>query len=115
MSTLIPNVLFGARNLFRRFGIRPPLCLSQLGRRLLNALSASPQSSAVTITAPDGRPFASLEAKIDHLIWQNERIEATLYLQSLQAPLRPAPAPQAGQPTRADEAASARLEADLPS
>lgn len=96
MSNFIPSVLNGARNAFRRLGIQPPYWLIQLGRRLHGKYSRTSHHSA--LFASRDRQYASqLEAKVDHIIWSIERIEATLYLQSLQAPIQAVPL-QAKQP-----------------
>ncbi len=84
MSNFIPGVLSRARNAFRRVGIQPPYWLIQLGRRLHGKYSRSAHPLA-SFAAPDRQNMGRLEAKVDHLLWTMERIEATLYLQSLQA------------------------------
>lgn len=87
MSTPIARTLRKARNLFRQLGVQPPYWLIRLGRRLHDRSMAAAPAGAHISTDP--QPLVRLEAKIDHLIWQNERIEATLYLLSLQAPAHP--------------------------
>ena len=83
MSYLVPRLLRRARNLLQRHVVQPPYWLVRLGRHLHGKYSQPP---AFTPPAQaDPQSFARLEAKIDRLLWQNERIEATLYLQSLQA------------------------------
>jgi hypothetical protein len=84
MSNLIPNTLRKMRNLFLRLGIQPPFWLIRLGRHWYHAFSSAP--SVTPVVSNDAYPLNQLEAKIDHLIWQNERIEASLYLISLQPP-----------------------------
>lgn len=83
MSHLIPRLLRRARNLLQRLGVQPPYWLIRLGRHLHGKYSQPPAFNAHALADPQS--LARLEAKIDRLLWQNERIEATLYLQSLQA------------------------------
>lgn len=87
MSNLILRALRKMRNSFLYLGIQPPSWLIQLGRRCYNAFSPTPL--AVVSASNEAYPLNRLEAKIDHLIWQNERIEASLYLLSLQTPAYP--------------------------
>ena len=102
MSTPIARTLRKARNLFRKLGVQPPFWLIRLGRRLHDrSMAAAPAGAHIS---NDPQPLVRLEAKIDHLIWQNERIEATLYLQSLQAP---AVSPLSVAPAAASAAAPA--------
>ena len=90
MSNFILSVLARARNAFRSLGIQPPNWLIQLGRRLHEIFSRTSHHSALFATR--NRQHASqLEAKLDHIIWSIERIEATLYLQSLQASIQAVP------------------------
>lgn len=83
MSHLIPRLLRRARNVLQRLGVQPPYWLIRLGRHLHGKYSQPPAFNVPALA--DSQSLARLEAKIDRLLWQNERIEATLYLQSLQA------------------------------
>jgi hypothetical protein len=107
MSNLIPGVLNRARNAFRRVGIQPPYWMIKLGRRLhgkYNRIS-DPLAPLASFAAHDRQHTGQLEAKVDHIIWTIERMEATLYLQSLQAaiqPVPPQPKPPAAGPAVVD-------------
>lgn len=90
MSNFIPSVLNRARNAFRRLGIQPPYWLIQLGRRLYGKYSQTSHHSGL-FSSSDRQHASQLEAKVDHMLWSIERIEATLYLQSLQASIQAVP------------------------
>lgn len=95
MSNFIPGALNRARNAFRRVGIQPPYWLIQLGRRLHGKYNRTSHPLAPYV-AQDLQHTSQLEAKVDHILWSIERMEATLYLQSLQpaiqaVPLQPKP------------------------
>ena len=90
MSNFIPSVLNRARNVLRRLGIQPPYWLVQLGRRLHEKYSQT--SYHLALFASSDRQHASqLEDKVDHILWSIERIEASLYLQSLQSSIQAVP------------------------
>ena len=99
MSNFIPGVLNRARNAFRRVGIQPPYWLIKLGRRLHGKYNRpahtfapmAPLASMASYSTSDRHNLAQLEAKIDHILWSIERLEASLYLQSLQSAIQPAP------------------------
>ena len=90
MSNFIPSVLNRARNVLRRLGIQPPYWLVQLGRRLHEKYSRTSHHSAL-FSSRDRQHLSKLEDKVDHILWSIERIEATLYLQSLQSPIQAVP------------------------
>ncbi len=90
MSNFILSVLARARNAFRSLGILPPNWLIQLGRRLHEKFSRTSHHSPLIATS-DLQNASQLEAKLDLIIWSIERIEATLYLQSLQASIQAVP------------------------
>ena len=102
MSNLILRVLTRSRNAFRRVGIQPPYWLIQLGRRLhvkyyriapphIPQASQTLQVPQVPHASYDRQNVSQLEAKVDRLLWTLERIEATLYLQSLQPSIQTVP------------------------
>ena len=91
MKNLILRILTVARNLFRRLGVQPPYWLIQLGRRIHDKYSRVEQPSPPAFAGRDTHNLSQLEAKIDRVLWTIERMEATLYIQSLQAPIQPAP------------------------
>jgi hypothetical protein len=90
MTNIIPNVLTRARDVFRNLGIQPPYWLIQVGRRLYDKYSDiyRPTGSQASLHRPH---VGQLEAKVDHILWSIERMEATLYLQSLQSSIQPVP------------------------
>lgn len=109
MSNFIPRVLNRAHNAFRRLGIQPPYWLIQLGRRLHGKYSRGAHPSAL-LPAHDRQHASQLEAKVDHILWTIERIEATLYLQSLQSSIQAVPL-QARPPTAGPAAVDASRQA----
>ena len=102
MSNFIPGFLYRVRNVFRRAGVQPPYWLIRLGRRLhgkYNRIShpmaplapLAPEAPLASFAAPDRQHASRLEAKVDHILWSIERMEATLYLQSLQSSIQAVP------------------------
>ena len=105
MSNFIPGALYRARNAFRRVGVQPPYWLIQLGRRLhgkysriahpvasvAHVATLAPSAPLASFAAPDRQHATRLEAKVDHILWSIERMEATLYLQSLQSSIQSVP------------------------
>ena len=108
MSNFIPGFLYRVRNAFRRAGVQPPYWLIRLGRRLhgkYNRIShpmapLAPEAPLASFAAPDRQHASRLEAKVDHILWSIERMEATLYLQSLPLQARhPAAGPAVVDPS----------------
>jgi len=91
MKNLILRVLMFTRNAFRRIGIQPPYWAIQLGRKIFDKYSRLDQLETGAFSGRNPSSLSVLEAKVDRILWTIERIEATLYIQSLQTATPPAP------------------------
>lgn len=112
MSNFISDFLYLVRNAFRRVGVQPPYWLIRFGRRLhgkyhRTSYPVNPSAPLDSFSAPDRQHANRLEAKVNHILWSIERMEATLYLQSLQSSTQaiqavPQPAQHPAGPAVAD-------------